>query len=81
MVSNIIFVFLEPFKDNFRIIEILYGLALWNIYRAKNEAALTSIILPADEDPNTPSKETPEAKLESFFFFIEPGGKDIFNDM
>ncbi|OMJ23774.1 hypothetical protein AYI70_g2026 [Smittium culicis] len=48
MTVDIIFDLLEPFKKKFPSAEMLYGLAIWNIYRAKTEAALTKTILPAE---------------------------------
>ncbi|OMJ23598.1 hypothetical protein AYI70_g2165 [Smittium culicis] len=95
MTVNIIFDFLEPFKDKFPNIEILYGLAIWNINRAKTEAALVNTILPAEglflrwkndleekitRDSKHLKKRDAWNKIKTNWFSIEPGGKVTFNN-
>ncbi|OMJ21010.1 hypothetical protein AYI70_g3736 [Smittium culicis] len=92
---DIIFDFLEPLKNKFPKIEILYGLAIWNIYRAKTIAAIANTILPAEgiflrwknelkdkiiRDSKHPKKRDTWNKINNLWFSIEPGGKVNFND-
>ncbi|OMJ13511.1 hypothetical protein AYI70_g8452 [Smittium culicis] len=91
---DVIFDFLEPLKTKFPKIEILYGLAIWNIYRAKTEAALANTILPAEgiflrwindlkEKITRDSlhlKRDSWSKIKANWFSIEPGGKVTINN-
>ncbi|OMJ09583.1 hypothetical protein AYI69_g10599 [Smittium culicis] len=90
MAVEVIFDFLQPYKNKFPNIEILYGLAIWNIFRAKTEAALANTILPAEDifvrwkndliekitrDSRYPKKRDTWNKIKTHWFSIEPGGR------
>ncbi|OMJ07353.1 hypothetical protein AYI69_g4701 [Smittium culicis] len=94
MTVDITFDFLQPYKNKFPNIEILYGLAIWNIYRAKTEATLTSSIFPTEglflrwkndlkekitRDSKYPKKRDTMTKTKTLWFSIEPGGNVTFN--
>ncbi|OMJ29870.1 hypothetical protein AYI69_g606 [Smittium culicis] len=93
--TEVIFNFLQPMEKKFPKVDILYGLVIWNIYRARVETALSGIKIPGEGLFNRWKYELQQKitmdfkhtkKRESWiairtkWFSIEPGGKLVFSD-
>ncbi|OMJ20604.1 hypothetical protein AYI69_g6149 [Smittium culicis] len=82
-------------EKKFPKVDILYGLAIWNIYRARVETALSETNIPGEGifnrwksdlrqkitmDFKHAKKRDSWLNIRTKWFLIEPGGKQIFSD-
>ncbi|OMJ11846.1 hypothetical protein AYI70_g9463 [Smittium culicis] len=82
-------------EKKFPKVEILYGLAIWNIYRARFETALSDINIPGEGlfnrwkydlqqkitmDFKHNKKRESWMAIRTKWFSIEPGGKLVLSD-